>query len=592
MSNSFLTVEDINSNYLKYYCNDFYVLDTSKLGVDEYDDLKYDFVICGHQFNANVSENNHFYTFKINSSLWTGGYYFTKANGEYIAQDASFDSGLNTLSFLTSEADVKLVLYLCSFRGNDALRVQRLRNKILECPDYILNKHGLISNIKPLKCLNLLENAEYNFYFDKLKIGINKTVGLDFDYYYLVLLKKTELLYDLSNTNLIVGEINHVRLGVNNDYLPGGELVGEDALDVKVVYNNKILTVDYDSKIRDYCFDLDLTSKTDKNSVNIDVIVYENDLINPSRNSFKLSCDYLTVNNFNDLQLNCFSGASIIQLNSDISLEGNIVVGKDTKLYGNQHSINCNGYYILVSQDKVFNADKVLFTHGDPTIIQENNTKVVLTECNFNNCSSNNYNNMGSVIYCKNNLENLNIENDFITILKKCSITNVHSAIFHGGNLTIDECKFHQTDISYVNKYNPAFLYQTDGEATIRNSIFDIDYLSEAYCVNQKNIGFAQALIKCGEHATVNNANQQDLSQDNNLPFFDEGYNNQSHVFCKYYYPKLNICVYSSPVMNLEDKCVAYCVSGSDWIFKKGLQVTRADSDSENTIRKINWEGQ
>jgi hypothetical protein len=141
-----------------------------------------------------------------------------------------------------------------------------------------------------------------------------------------------------------------------------------------------------------------------------------------------------------------------------------------------------------------------------------------------------------------------------------------------------------------VDKDNPAFLYQTDGDAEITNSIFDIDYQDNTLCENQINIGFAQALIRCGLTATINTATHESLQEDNKLPFF-ENYRNQSHVFAKYYYPQIETCVFTSPVENKETESICYCVTGTDWVYKTNAVVTRADWQNENTINNIDWEG-
>ena len=130
--------------------------------------------------------------------------------------------------------------------------------------------------------------------------------------------------------------------------------------------------------------------------------------------------------------------------------------------------------------------------------------------------------------------------------------------------------------------------YQTDGTANITNSIFDIDYDTDNLCSNQIDIGYAQALLKIGETAIINGANINDLSRDDNLPFHNI-YKNQSHVFTKYYYPAIESCVYTSPVLGREDSNVCYCVSNLNWIFKQNTQVTRAEAGTENRIRKIIW---
>lgn len=105
----FLTVEDINTIDINTFVNEYFVVDTSLIGTDEFSDVQYDFVKVSHT----ISENQHIFTFEIHNSLWCGGYYFTKSNGDYIDMDATLDN--NIITFTTNQSSLKLHLYLCSY---------------------------------------------------------------------------------------------------------------------------------------------------------------------------------------------------------------------------------------------------------------------------------------------------------------------------------------------------------------------------------------------------------------------------------------------------------------------------------------------
>ncbi|MBR1610732.1 MAG: hypothetical protein IJ672_04475, partial [Methanobrevibacter sp.] len=226
--------------------------------------------------------------------------------------------------------------------------------------------------------------------------------------------------------------------------------------------------------------------------------------------------------------------------------------------------------------------------NGNPVILQRKDSKVDLISCSFTGASNTGYNNLGSVISCDIDIDSLNIPNDFITNITECNFINNHNCIMHGGTLNILNSKYHNTDMSYIDINNPAFLYQVDGDAIITESIFDMDYTGRNY--ETRNIMYAQALFMCGVDATVNNANHTNLSQDNTVNWCNAPYNNQSHIFCKYYYPQIEECVFSSPEPGFENKCLSYAVSGMDWIFKEHVQITRESLGKENTVRKIGWE--
>ena len=106
---SVLTVEDYNTNIINNI-NEYYELDTSKISEQEFNGVLYDFVIVSHSIN----EDEHTFTFEIHNSLWCGGYWFSKSNGDYIDRDATWDDN-NTITFTTNQSSLKLHLYLCSY---------------------------------------------------------------------------------------------------------------------------------------------------------------------------------------------------------------------------------------------------------------------------------------------------------------------------------------------------------------------------------------------------------------------------------------------------------------------------------------------
>ena len=105
---SLLTVEDVNSVNLNPI-NEFYEIKTNEISTQEFDNVLYDFSFVSHSINGNT----HIFTFEIHNDLWTGGYYFTKNNGEYL--DITADYRDNLLIVTTNESTICLVLYLSNF---------------------------------------------------------------------------------------------------------------------------------------------------------------------------------------------------------------------------------------------------------------------------------------------------------------------------------------------------------------------------------------------------------------------------------------------------------------------------------------------
>ena len=72
---SFLTVEDVNTVNLNHI-NEFHEIDTSKISLQEFENVLYDFVICNHT----ISGAEHTFTFEIHNSLWSRLYHVANAN--------------------------------------------------------------------------------------------------------------------------------------------------------------------------------------------------------------------------------------------------------------------------------------------------------------------------------------------------------------------------------------------------------------------------------------------------------------------------------------------------------------------------------
>lgn len=615
----FLTLEDVNSTLIKYkHINMFHTINTRIISLDEFDKVKYDFVEINHSING----NNHIFEFKIVNSNWTGAYYFLDENDNYLDADATYNSSSEILTFTTTLESVKLVLYCSSLANrfnivrltwrpielnsmnvtsinsiNEDFIVISLNNEDLTSKSYTVHSHMKDTDISQdiSKSFNL--NDENQFYIrltgspniNECSVSYNGAT-----FYYDVFIKKVIPSIEI-NDYLTVGKINRVELSVSNDFTQlNGFIPSDDFPYLKgyVYWGDETIALKFNADKNKYYFELDLSEKTDNKSINLSLEILETDYIQGIVHNFNLRTKYVSVDNISDFIRELgVNGSKIIELSNNINLVDDILVSHDMVIYGKDHSLNLNYHSLILNDGLTLKLNKLTFHNGDNAIIQKENTNLELTDSTFYNCKSDNYNNLGSCIFCDVDLENLSIQDDFITILSNCTFINNHSAILHGGQLTVDNCKFHNTNLDVVDMNNPSFLYQVDGDATITNSIFDIDFSENvSLCTNQVNTVFALALFMCGQSATINRATHNDLQSDNTLPFFESSYNNKSHLFVKYYYPQIDTCVFASPVLNYEDKSCCHAVSGVDWIFKDNIQITRANWGTENTYNKINWE--
>lgn len=584
MSN-FLTVEDINSTLFKYgSVNTLHSIDTSKMGINEYGNVMYDFCICSHS----ISGNNHTFAFEVKNDLWCGGYYFTDIDGEYIDSNATIND--KTISFTTTKEAVILHLYLTNLfttfkfdrlkwisedlhnrkvfnqSNNEKFTVTMLNGTtaegivLFECNGMQNTKQIINGKLEYPSFEGIVKVSHYGSYYYKSN-SVKKVIPI------------------LITENVIASKVNTVQLTI-----PAGFNLENGT----VYYNGNEIPVNLD----DNTFELDLSEKLNRNSIRCSLKVDETDTIMGYTYDFIIPCDFLQVDNASDLvaELSDVNGCRVIEIIDDISFNSNILVNHDVKIIGNDCSFNLNGHSIDISEGISLKAEHLRFSVGNPAIIQRINSSFTAEHCIFTNCTASNYNNLGSVILCDIDLDSLSVSDDFYTTINHSQFIDNHSCILNGGELTVDDCTFRNNDLTYVDKNNVAFLYQVDGEALISNSVFDIDYTDESLCTEQKNIGFAQALFKCGLTAQINTATHDYLSENEKALFCEAPFNNVAHLFAKYYYPEIETCVYSSPIETLENKALCYAVSEVNWVFKENVKVTRADAEEENTIRKIEWE--
>ncbi len=569
---TFLTVEDVNSVNLNHI-NEFYELDTSKISEQEFDGVLYDFSIVSHSINGNT----HVFTFEIHNTLWSGGYYFTKNNGEYL--DISADYRDDLLIVITNEPSICLVLYLSSLYTNK--QIGKIEEIFLDNAVYVINYDEFNKRHDPLRMINLKYNASFSYGIATINSGVNVINDLSYPFYFIVLVKKNDLLFDLDNTNVTVGVINHVPLNIDANYLPNGSLVNGDSLDIEVHYNDIVIPVFYDSELNDYCFDLDLTKKIDNKPIKLEVVVNEIDLINAGKYNITLDCNYSSASSFEELQSNIVAGAEIIELTNDITFNNNLTIPHNLMIYAKNHNIYLGSYNANVSEGVSVEIDDGNFFNGTNCFIQQINSKLVLNNCKFSNAIiSDNF--KGSVISADYD----GLEDTIITDLVKCRFINCHHTIYHGGELTVKNCKalFDNFNENVDTDY-PAFLTAYDGTVELIDSVFDIDYTDD----NNQDIKFAEALIGLGENTIFNGFATNQLKYNDILPFFDAPFNNKSHIFVKYFYPQINAQVISSPVLGKEDRSVCHMIVGADWVYKNNVQVTRVDWQSENNVRKIDW---
>ena len=383
---------------------------------------------------------------------------------------------------------------------------------------------------------------------------------------------------------------------------------------------------------------IDLSQKTDLKDITLKVELAEGPNSNKETLTYKLPVNYQTVNNMATFrnELSNINGGGILRLGSHFTANYDepIPINHDVIIYGNNKNINLTHGRFIIKEGINVMIQNTNFLNGDTTFLQKDNSTLQLNNCSFTHCTANNNEGLGSVVCCDIDLESLTLPNDFTTLFNDCSFTNCPGAVFHGGELTVNNSNYYLNDSSIMNVNAPYFLYQTDGSANITGSVFDVDMLENVYncepfltsgnvtrygtnaelievisacrgclapsndeatinditetngiledihfCEAEQNANLSQCLFLLGEDAMINNQIIQDLQNPNNLNFTN---NNKSHIFMKYYYPDIEGCVYISPETGFETKALCYGLSSTDYIYTHNVKITRTNWGTEN----------
>jgi len=550
---SFNTVEDVNGTVFDNQGFWWYELDTSLIdpdGTAEFENVKVDFVTVTKEKSPNVNYFN--WVVKVDNSLFAkaGFMRISSTSGSHpriVGNTAYFD-------YIPIWSKPVVYLYMGIFDAESPNIVGRLVEdnieltlKQLKSPQTILYRYVGYNIIQSTS--NLL-NQGYNF------IRESEYPNNDIGYLFVKLLK-TDFQFQC-NQQLTVGEVNTVQLGTLTDYKPNGDLVGEYTTKLSVLYDNKTIPVVWNSQLNDYSFDLDLTDKTDEGKVRFKVIVETNDVLNASETDVVLNANFETIDTLAKLT-ELFRIGGTGRLGANLTLTDDLTVSKSVNLIGNDCSIDMASHKLVIPSDKTFKAQSVGFSNGVNSLQQEPNSTVELNNCSFTGCTG-----FGSVIDCQVDLASLDETDDFTTKLTDCTFSNCDMAILHGGNLEVNGCSV----IGKIsNKNYPYFLYQTDGNATILNSEFNLTDTT----VYDYDIEFNSCIFTCGETATINGYSHTEL-QNNNLTAFFDTQRNTSTIDVKYYYSLIEDTVHLQ-----SNKGYCHSVSGVDFVYKTNITLTRGE---------------
>ena len=537
---NFLTVEDIDGTIYENQKFNWHCIDTSVITTQD-TPVTIDF--------CKVTKTSTGYSVVIDNSYWAKGYYVLDSNGALINPTTTLNS--NTLTITTSEDSIKLYLYFGVTSYNNLTRVTyNLTDSIIS-----LNKKQLLSNqdiqvyqvgSTTIQTVSALLTVGYN----AIQYNNNNCGFL------LVKLLKSDFQFNCTQS-LVLGKVNTVKLGALTDYKPNGDMIGTNTPNIQVLYGSTYIPARFDSTLNDYIFDIDLTDKQTEGKIRLKVFVESNDVLNATETDIALNTSFENINNESKLTT-LFKNGGIGRIGNNITLTKDITVENSVLLLGNAKTINMANHKFIVPSDKTFKAELTIFINGKNTIQQQVNSTVELTGCGFSDCTG-----FGSVIDCQTDLSSLSVENDFLTNITNCVFTNNDMCILHGGELNVNNCEVYG---KIGNPNNPYFLYQTDGEATILQSKFQLSSDSQI----ESDIEFNSCIFSCGETAMINGNSHDELQSNNINSFISNPQNNTSTINVTYYYPAIE-----DYITLQSDNGYCHSCSNIDYVFKNNVTVRR-----------------
>lgn len=573
-----LTVEDINSVILNYQYVPFWYkvnINTGENTVD-FTDVKFDYCKVSREYD----NGNYNFTITVDNILWTGAFYIVDGNEEYLSErDIQIDEDY---LYVTSEtSNILLYVFLSNFKERD---------------DYLYP--GLVdfkvTKVSPFKIFNTSDNQQIQI--DVTKWGYDNYLNVN-GQDYRINNNKVIINADWSNTNgLTITGRGGIQIGLKGYYsyplwkinpipvvvlnedlsLVNGEFnnipfnENTESLDFTVDCKYPV-TIDYGNNI----VKVDLTEKDDLKNVKLKVQI--NDLIT----EYNYTTQYSTINTIDQFNQAISQKKSVIYLGDDLTLNSNVEINHQCIIHGDEHSITLGDYHFIVGENTVVKLYDLTFKDSDYAILQNQDSKLIIDNCIFNNLRSHSWGNseIGCAVKCNVDLHSLGNSSDFITEIYNTTFKKIDLCILHGGNLTVDNCSL-IVDENWVllnGTYNyGTFLYQTDGDALITNSNFDV-HIPESYVVPKGGIpdfNFLPALIMCGETATINGADYTELQNNNTLPFFDIPFNNISHIDLRYKHSVINDYITLSD--EIQNKACCHAVSGVDFLFKNNVKIERS----------------
>ena len=626
---TFFGIEEINSliyNHAQYF-EDYYDFTPSELDTsDNYTNYRYDFIVVSKSKFGNTYE----YLLEIRNALWTGEWSFI-----------SLPEGVNTPK-VTLSIDNPNMLKITGDNLDDftiRLHLSNLVDTRVFSDVEMLNKNMMIEGIQKVTgeyCSNstmqvtILEDngtpingANISLLFDEETYTFTtNTEGVatltfpqverpgnylaeievtNFGYYPIkrnINVEKTKAKIDIDNLHGVSSSrtIYYGAINICNLNLICNSQVFEDILNtnISLKYNstNTTCNVSGTYSSQNTSFKLNLRGYWSK-TVILDINIPETEYSFALKKSVAIQPTYFIANNYASIksEIEDTNGSDLIRLRTSTTYNRTALITLNRNITIQGQKTNTGWSSIHGNNNTVFRINKgctlklvgIKCDNANQLITQYEGSTLSIDGCYFTNCENTSHKHKGTVIYCKVGSNSKKDKKLFTTTISNTYfINNVGSAIYHGGQLTINKCYFKKDNFNYLPEPQVLIVDQVYGNCTIKNS--DCWISTGTTALSSTNKAYTKNFVYCGKTATINGKNGTQMKGDNKFNFLNSPYNNRGYIYMRYYYPYggVNANIVASPKVGYESKCACHCVEGTNWTWKTHVQLTRVSWGTDN----------
>ena len=489
------TVEDVNGVVDELLVNGFHSVDT---GLSDLGYFLADFV--------KVKRTASGFEFRVVNGLWTGGFYCTDSDGEYLDLGSSFSYSDGVLSVVTDESDVVLVLYLCSFFDMEDFDVQYLDCRLEDLDTVVGSVSVVVSDVTSLNGVAVVDSdisvsggvvsvRGNTFYKDSVSLPPLPVITLGDSHSYA-----------------------HCYAGAKHNSI--GLVADISITGVTVEYLGKSVYVEFDGTSG--TVDLDLTDYESLDPISLKVLVDDTDDSTGLSYSLEVPVNAYPVNSkegflyavetkMRYIYLFYNPARPIIVLDSPVTIDSDVTI---IKVWDYTPSLRFKELIISDGVNIEFKNINLL-THpscDSPLLTLGENVCLNIEGCTIENqwdisMSS------PSFIFANEDVTNTN---STVTITNSTFLEMPMPMIMFDGTLEIRDTIFrsygywgHYSFSSSSLKEEPCFIHMTDGKLTITNTSFNIetadDYIMEGYQI---------CSILLGENTTFNGVTATNIDKD------------------------------------------------------------------------------